>query len=270
MRNTELLVNLSREFHELDSAIRLAQARSVPVLGAVAVDFINAYSLKLCMDKELPAIIGELGGMTELGEARNAIRDGRRFVSRSLLREEGYRYVDYPTGLSLLSEQESLCVDAKLGGLSCKEASALLGLEPSTVNTYTSRAYGKLGVSSGEELVWLFAGRPMGCYHEAGPGKKPRLFPVSSLQPREDKKKPEQALACSGARWVRLCLRLRSKLRRSGKLSFSRFLKDSAGPPFPWRGGDGFSGFHTVLSVGFIPSICRLYIPYLPLSSGIV
>lgn len=188
MRNTELLVNLSREFHELDSAIRLAQARSVPVLGAVAVDFINAYSLRLCMDKEFPAIIGELGGMTELGEARNAIRDGRRFVSRSLLREEGYRYVDYPTGLSLLSEQESLCVDAKLGGLSCKEASALLGLEPSTVNTYTSRAYGKLGVSSGEELVWLFAGRPMGCYHEAGPGRKPRLFPVSSLQPREDKK----------------------------------------------------------------------------------
>lgn len=183
-----LLVNLSREFHELDSALRMARARSVPVLGAVAVDFINAYSLRLCMEQELPAVIGDLDGGVELGEARDAIRDGRRFVSRSLLRGGGYRYVDFPTGFSLLSEREALCVDARLGGLSSKEASALLGLDPSTVNTYTSRAYVKLGVSSGEELVWLFAGRPMGCYRGAGSGCRPKLFPVRGRVLREDKK----------------------------------------------------------------------------------
>ena len=58
-----------------------------------------------------------------------------------------------------------LCLDARLGGLSAKETSVLLGVEASSVNTYTSRAYGKLGVGSGEELVWLLSGRPMGSYH---------------------------------------------------------------------------------------------------------
>ncbi len=157
-----ILLNLSREYHELLSAFRIADSLAIPVVGAVAVDYVNLYGLDLCMAREVPAVIGELAGKEELGDARDAIRAGHRFVSRSLLRNDGYRFVDFPTGFEQLSEREALCVDARLGGMSAKEISVLTGLDPSTVTTYTSRAFGKLGVSNGEELVWLFSGRPMG------------------------------------------------------------------------------------------------------------
>ncbi|MBQ9539612.1 MAG: helix-turn-helix transcriptional regulator [Treponema sp.] len=212
-----ILVNLSREFHELDCALHMAAERSFPVIGAIALDFVNAYGLKLCMDREIPIIIGELKGLEELGEAREAIRHGKRFVSRSILKEEDFRFVDYPMGFSLLSEREALCLDARLGGLSSKETSTVLGLDPSTVSTYISRAYGKFGVGSGEELAWLFAGRPMGCYRRKGgqssgetarTGQARRLFPgrggtkqsrgtmpqaCSPEHQGEGQKKPEQA-----------------------------------------------------------------------------
>ncbi len=186
-----LLVNLSREFHELDGAIRLADWRGIPVIGAVATDFVNAYSLRLCMDRELPAIIGEIAGRDELGEARDAIRAGRRFVPRSLLRGEGYRFVDLPVCLSLLSDNEALCVSGRVGGLSVKEIAACLGTSDSSVRTYVSRAFGKLGVSTTEELAWLIAGHPLGCYHGERSTVPLRLFPARMLHPAT--KKPEQA-----------------------------------------------------------------------------
>ncbi|MCR5622641.1 MAG: helix-turn-helix transcriptional regulator [Treponema sp.] len=189
-----ILLNLSREYNELFSAFRFADNLGIPVIGAVAVDYVNLYSLDLCMAREVPAVIGELEGNEELGEARSAIRDGHRFVSRSLLRKEGYRFVDFVTGFDQLSEREALCVNARLGGLSAKEISYLLGVEPSSVTTYTSRAYGKLGVTSGEELVWLFSGRPMGSYHCF---HSRRLFPslYESRRLPKEQKKPEQAKA---------------------------------------------------------------------------
>lgn len=172
-----MLLNLSREFHELDSAFRLAEFLHIPVLGALAVDFVNGYSFALCREKELPVVIGELKERTELLEAREALRAGRRYVSRSLLKNEGYRFIDFPAGFDLLSEREALCIDGRLGGLSGKEISALLGLNQSSVSTYTARAFEKLGVESGEELVWMLAGRPagLGCYHEL---RRRKLFPA--------------------------------------------------------------------------------------------
>lgn len=186
-----LLVNLSREFHELDSALRMADGRGIPVIGAVATDFINAYSLRLCLDRELPAIIGELNSREELGEARDAIRAGRRFVPRTLLRDEGYRFVDPAVCLSLLSDNEALCVDARLGGLSVKEIAGRMKASDSTVRTYVNRAFAKLGVSTAEELAWLLAGHPSGCYHRERGTRQRMLFPARKS--RTDIKKPEQA-----------------------------------------------------------------------------
>ncbi len=186
-----LLVNLSREFHELDSAVRTADGRGMPVIGAVATDFVNVYSLRLCMEREMPAIIGEMSGREELGEARDAIRAGRRFVSRSILRGGGYRFVDPPVCMSLLSDNEALCVGGRLGGLSVSELSAILGAGASTVRTYVNRAFSKLGVSTAEELAWLIAGRPMGCYHGIRGGRKKAAFSSRRLFP--ETKKPEQA-----------------------------------------------------------------------------
>ena len=182
-----LLVNLSREFHELDGAFRMADGCGMPVIGAVATDFVNAYSLRLCLDRELPAIIGEIGGREELGEARDAIRAGRRFVPRSLLRGDGYRFVDPPVCLSLLSDNEALCVGARLGGLSVKEIAGRMGARDSTIRTYVNRAFAKLGVSTAEELAWLIAGHPMARYHKERGARQRMLFPVRM------KKKPEQA-----------------------------------------------------------------------------
>ena len=191
-----LLLNLSREFHEMDSALRMAATHGVPTIGAVAVDFINAYGLRLCMEQELPVVLGDLDGLEELGEARDAIRAGRRFVSRSVLRGGGFTFVDRPVCLDLLTETEALCMDAKLAGLLQKEAAVQLGLTPSSVGTYTARAFGKLGVKSGEELVWQLAGRPAGCYHGMRGGQPRRLFPLGRTGCAcSGRKKPEQAEA---------------------------------------------------------------------------
>lgn len=188
---SSLLVNLSREFQELDVAVRTADGRGMAVIGAVATDFVNAYSLSLCMKREMPAIIGEMSGREELGEARDAIRAGRRFVSRSILRGGGYRFVDPPVCMSLLSDNEALCVGGRLGGLSVSELSAILGAGASTVRTYVCRAFAKLGVSSAEELAWLIAGRPMGCYHSTLTVRKTPSVSQRRLCPST--KMPEQA-----------------------------------------------------------------------------
>ena len=179
-----MLLNLSREFHELDSAFRLASLLSIPVIGAVAVDFVNSYSLALCLEKELPAVIGELKDRTELLEARESLAAGRRYVSRSLLKNEGFRFVDFPAGFDLLSDKEALCVDGRLGGLSSKEISALLNINLSSVRTHVNRAFRKLGVESGEELVWRLAGRPAGiaCYQRQ---RNRRFFPAGRPFPRD-------------------------------------------------------------------------------------
>jgi len=108
-------------------------------------------------------------------------------VSRSLLNGKGFRFTDFPAGFEQLSEREALCIDGKLGGLSVKEIAFLLGVNHSTVSTYTTRAFEKLGVASGEELVWLLNGRPMGSYQQL---KDRRLFPFGRSRSilRRDKK----------------------------------------------------------------------------------
>lgn len=179
-----MLLNLSREFHELDSAFRLARFLSIPVIGAVAVDFVNSYSLALCLEKELPAVIGELKDRIELLEARESLLAGRRFVARSILRNEGFRFIDFPAGFDLLSDKEALCIDGRLGGLSSKEISSLLGITPSSVSTCMSRAFRKLGVESGEELVWCLAGRPGGTASYLRQRNR-RFFPVGRPFPRD-------------------------------------------------------------------------------------
>ncbi|MCR5762795.1 MAG: hypothetical protein K6G00_05355 [Treponema sp.] len=154
-----IICNGSSDFLQLDAASIISEETGASISACIFTDEVKHATLTLALQNNIPVILAELCSEEELCECAKAIKEGRRYMSKSLSSCKIPHYTSFNEYFELLTIKERIACIGMLQGYKHDIIASMLQVKKSTADTYCSRVLEKFGINSIAQLFQYFSFR---------------------------------------------------------------------------------------------------------------